>query len=74
MALKLQLLLDAVCFCFFCFFLGGGGGGGAGELGLQTQTSLFPSMTSVVFLNYGTNDLAANVPPLQAAVKVFEPN
>ena len=58
---------------FFCFFLGGGGGG-AGELGLQTQTSLFPSLTSVVFLNYGTNDLATNVPPLQAAVKVFEPN
>ena len=60
---------------FFCvFFFGGGGGGGAGELGLQTQTSLFPSLTSVVFLNYGTNDLAANVPPLQAAVKVFEQN
>ena len=56
--------------------LGGGGGGGGGGARVTDPnfsvpiTDLIRGIPSVFFLNYGTNDLAANVPPLQAAIKV----
>ena len=65
-ALKLQVLLDAV------FFFGSRGARVTDPNFSVPITDLIRGFPSVVFLNYGTNDLAANVPPLQAAVKVFE--
>ena len=59
------------------FFWGGGGSRGARVTDPNFSvpiTDLIQGFPSVVFLNCGTNDLAANVPPLQAAVKVFEIN
>ena len=66
MTLKLHLLLDAV-------FLGGSRGARVTDPNFSVPiTDLIRGFPSVVFLNYGINDLAANVPPLQAAIKVFE--
>ena len=66
-------------------FWGGGwrgGGGGWASRGARVTdpnfsvpiTHLIRGFPSLVFINFGTNDLAAYVPPLQAAVKVFEIN
>ena len=65
-ALKLQFLVDAV-------FMWGSRGARVTDTNFSVPINdITEGLPSVVILNYGTNDLAANVPPLQAAVKVVE--